>query len=263
MSALWQLLRGWFARVGSDPYYASYERSLGNIKAELDRLQVGAAAMAGTSVVVASSVAAAFSTLLLNQHCGMLCRVAHRTALFFRLPSNTPAAPPPCVPPSRAGIPRCARPRLGRGSLALLGRLCLRLRRPAGARSLRQPAASWQLHKPAARGACGPCVRGACGRLAGAPCPSLAASTAGQAGGGAGAAAGGEAAQAGACTGRPSLELSSRRLEGVGSPVLGGPAPLLRGELLLHEGMNDIPSPARAQAGIDEVLKKQKRGMSE
>ncbi|KAL4443516.1 hypothetical protein ABPG75_011253 [Micractinium tetrahymenae] len=37
--ALWRTIRGWFARVGSDPYYASYERSLGNIKTELDRLQ--------------------------------------------------------------------------------------------------------------------------------------------------------------------------------------------------------------------------------
>jgi hypothetical protein len=45
--SLWQLLRGWLARVGSDPYYASYERSLGNIKAELDLLQVRAAPVAG------------------------------------------------------------------------------------------------------------------------------------------------------------------------------------------------------------------------
>lgn len=38
--ALWPTIRGWFARIGSDPYYASYDRSLGNIKTELDRLQV-------------------------------------------------------------------------------------------------------------------------------------------------------------------------------------------------------------------------------
>ena len=42
MRSPWQALRALFARVGSDPYYASYERSLGNIKAEVDRLQVRA-----------------------------------------------------------------------------------------------------------------------------------------------------------------------------------------------------------------------------
>lgn len=40
MRSPWQALRSLFARVGSDPYYASYERSLGNIKAEVDRVQV-------------------------------------------------------------------------------------------------------------------------------------------------------------------------------------------------------------------------------
>ncbi|EFN58202.1 hypothetical protein CHLNCDRAFT_142061 [Chlorella variabilis] len=44
MRSPWQYLRGWFARVGSDPYYASYDRSLGNIKAELDRIQAARAA---------------------------------------------------------------------------------------------------------------------------------------------------------------------------------------------------------------------------
>lgn len=43
MLSPWAMLRSLFARVGSDPYYSSYERSLGNIKAEVDRLQVGAA----------------------------------------------------------------------------------------------------------------------------------------------------------------------------------------------------------------------------
>ena len=42
MSAAWRYVRSLFARVGSDPYYASYERSLSNIKSEVDRLQVGA-----------------------------------------------------------------------------------------------------------------------------------------------------------------------------------------------------------------------------
>lgn len=42
----WLWLRGLFARVGSDPYYASYDRSLGNIKAEVDRLQAARAARA-------------------------------------------------------------------------------------------------------------------------------------------------------------------------------------------------------------------------
>jgi hypothetical protein len=41
----WQALRSWFAGVGSDPYYANYDRSLGNIKAELDRIQVGCRAV--------------------------------------------------------------------------------------------------------------------------------------------------------------------------------------------------------------------------
>lgn len=41
MRSLWQALRSLFARVGSDPYYASYDRSLGNIKSEVDRVQVG------------------------------------------------------------------------------------------------------------------------------------------------------------------------------------------------------------------------------
>lgn len=44
MAAAWRILRGWFARVGSDPYYASYERSLGNIKAEVERIHVSSAA---------------------------------------------------------------------------------------------------------------------------------------------------------------------------------------------------------------------------
>ena len=47
MRSPWQYLRGWFARVGSDPYYASYDRSLGNIKAELDRIQVRGVVVAG------------------------------------------------------------------------------------------------------------------------------------------------------------------------------------------------------------------------
>ena len=41
MRSLWQALRSLFARVGRDPYYASYDRSLGNIKSEVDRVQVG------------------------------------------------------------------------------------------------------------------------------------------------------------------------------------------------------------------------------
>lgn len=41
MSAAWLWLRALFARVGSDPYYASYERSLSNIKNAVDQLQVG------------------------------------------------------------------------------------------------------------------------------------------------------------------------------------------------------------------------------
>ncbi|PRW56763.1 hypothetical protein C2E21_4548 [Chlorella sorokiniana] len=40
------LLRTLFARVGSDPYYASYDRSLGNIKSEVDRVQAARAARA-------------------------------------------------------------------------------------------------------------------------------------------------------------------------------------------------------------------------
>ena len=50
MRSPWQIVRSLFARVGSDPYYASYERSLGNIKAEVDRVQVrgcGGAAIGG------------------------------------------------------------------------------------------------------------------------------------------------------------------------------------------------------------------------
>ena len=46
MPTPWQLLRGLFARVGSDPYYASYERSLSNIKSEVERLQAARAARA-------------------------------------------------------------------------------------------------------------------------------------------------------------------------------------------------------------------------
>lgn len=42
MRSPWQALRSLFARVGSDPYYASYDRSLGNIKSEVDRVQVRA-----------------------------------------------------------------------------------------------------------------------------------------------------------------------------------------------------------------------------
>lgn len=33
-------LRWLFARVGSDPFYANYEKSLGNIAAEVERLRV-------------------------------------------------------------------------------------------------------------------------------------------------------------------------------------------------------------------------------
>ena len=42
MPSVWQYFRSLFARVGSDPYYASFDRSLGNIKSEVERLQVGA-----------------------------------------------------------------------------------------------------------------------------------------------------------------------------------------------------------------------------
>jgi len=47
MAFLWRYVRGLFAGVGSDPYYASYERSLSNIKGEVQRLQVGAGGQAG------------------------------------------------------------------------------------------------------------------------------------------------------------------------------------------------------------------------
>jgi hypothetical protein len=46
MRSAWQLLRTLFARVGSDPYYASYDRSLGNIKSEVDRVQAARATRA-------------------------------------------------------------------------------------------------------------------------------------------------------------------------------------------------------------------------
>ncbi len=47
MRSPWQALRSLFARVGSDPYYASYDRSLGNIKSEVDRVQVGGRVVLG------------------------------------------------------------------------------------------------------------------------------------------------------------------------------------------------------------------------
>lgn len=92
---LWARVRALFARIGSDPYYASYERSLGNIKAELQRTQVGPERVLGC------------------------CGTASRSALERRLaqsvgtPARSSAPPrvphPPPSPPTHTQAARAAR----------------------------------------------------------------------------------------------------------------------------------------------------------